>query len=64
MARVVGLGFEGPEFKSCLAVELIPGGLTRPVILPKSANLSAGLLVSCVGVAIHPALCPIAKETA
>ena len=26
MVRVVGLGSEGPEFKSHLAVELLPGG--------------------------------------
>ena len=25
MVRVVGLGSQGPEFKSCLAVEFIPG---------------------------------------
>ena len=27
MARVVGLGSSGPEFKSHLAVEVIPGGV-------------------------------------
>ena len=27
MVRVVGLGSLGPEFKSCLAVELIAGGI-------------------------------------
>ena len=27
MARVVGLGSLGPEFKSCLAIELTPGGV-------------------------------------
>ena len=27
MARVVGLGYERPEFKSRLAVKLIPGGV-------------------------------------
>ena len=27
MIRVVGLGYYGPEFKSCSAVEFIPGGV-------------------------------------
>ena len=27
MVGVVGLGSSGPELKSCLAVELIPGGV-------------------------------------
>ena len=27
MAGVVGLGSQGPEFKSCLVVEFIPGGV-------------------------------------
>ena len=27
MVRVVGLGSSDPEFKSCLAAELIPGGV-------------------------------------
>ena len=27
MVQVVGLGSQGPEFKSCSAVELIPGGV-------------------------------------
>jgi len=34
MVRVVGFGSSGPELKSCSAVELIPGGLTQPVMLP------------------------------
>ena len=38
MVRVVGLGSEDPEFKSHSAVELIPGALTLPVILPRSAK--------------------------
>ena len=27
MVRVMGLGSSGPEFKSCLGIELIPGGV-------------------------------------
>ena len=29
MVIVVGLGSEGPEFKSCFAVELTPGGVKK-----------------------------------
>ena len=62
MARVVGLGSEGPEFKSRSAVKLIPGGVDcHPSVVGK---MSASLLVYCVEVATHPGLCPIAKETA
>ena len=35
MVRVVALGSLGPEFKSCLAVELIPGGVDSPCHPPK-----------------------------
>ena len=61
MVRGVGLGSYGPEFKSCLAVPLIPGGVDN---LSSFGKMSASLLVCCVGVATHPGLCPIAKETA
>ena len=33
MVRVLGLGSQNPEFKSYLAVELIPGGVDSAVIL-------------------------------
>ena len=59
MVRVVGFGSLGPELKSRSAVELIPGGVDSAC-----HPMSASLLVSCVGVATHPGLCPIAKETA
>ena len=50
MVWVVGLGTYDPEFKSYLAVELIPGGVDS----------------TChpVRVATRPGLCPIAKKTA
>ena len=62
MVRVVSWRSEDPEFKSHLAVELIPGGVDCPS--SEVGKMSASLLVSCVGVATHPGLCPIAKETA
>ena len=61
MVRVVGLD---PEFKSRLAVELIPGGVDSACHPSEVGKVSASLLVSCVGVATHPGLCPRAKETA
>ena len=71
MVRVVGFGSEDSEFKSRSPVELIPGGVE---LIPGGVNstchpsevgkMSASLLVYCVGVATHPGLCPIAKETA
>ena len=64
MVRVVCLGFYDPEFKSCSAVELIPGGVDSAYHPSEVGKMSVGLLVSCVGVAIHPGLCPLAKETA
>ena len=64
MAGVVGLGFYGPEFKSCLDVELILGGVDSACHPSEVGKMSASLLVSCVGVATRPGLCPIAKETA
>ena len=38
MVRVVGLGFQDPEFKSPLAVELIPGGVDSACHPPRSAK--------------------------
>ena len=64
MVRVVGLGSEDPEFKSSLAVELIPGGVDSACHPSKVSKMSASLLVYCVGVVTRPGLYPIAKETA
>ena len=37
--RAAGLGYSGPEFEPLFfTVELTPGGLTQPVILPKLAK--------------------------
>ena len=64
MVMVVGFGSKGPEFKSRSAVELIPGGVNSACHPSEEGKMSASFLVSCVGVATHPGLCPIAKETA
>ena len=64
MVKVVGLGSQDPEFKSHLAVELITGGVDSACHPSEICKMSASLLVSCVGVATHAGLCPIAKETA
>ena len=64
MVRVVGFGSLGPEFKSFSAVELIPGGVNSACHPSEVGKMSATMLVYCVGVATHPGLCPIAKETA
>ena len=64
MIRVVGFGSKGPEFKSRSAVELIQGGVNSACHPSEVGKMSAGLLVSCVGVVTCPGLCPIAKETA
>ena len=64
MVGVVGFGSEGPEFKSCSAVELIPGGVNSACHPSEVGKMSASMLVSCVGVVTRPGLCPIAKETA
>ena len=65
MVRVVGFGSQGPEFKSRSAVELIPGGVNSACHPSEVGKMSASMLVvSCVGVATRPGLCPIAKETA
>ena len=55
MVRVVGLGSEDPEFKSRSAVELIPDGVNSSCHPSEFGKMSASLLVSCVGVATHPA---------
>ena len=62
MVRVVGLGSKHPEFKSHSAVEL-SGGVDSACHPSEVGKMSASMLVSCVGVATHPGLCPIAKET-
>ena len=64
MVRVVGLGSYDPEFKSPLAVELIPGEVDSACHPSKFGKMNASLLVYCVEVVTHPGLCPIAKETA
>ena len=64
MVRVVVLGSYDHEFKSPLAVELIPGGVDSACHPSEVGKMIASLLVSCVGVATHPGLYPIAKETA
>ena len=61
MLRVVGLGSQGPKFKSRSADELIPGGVNSACHPSEVGKMSASLLVYCVGVAIG--LCSIAKET-
>ena len=63
MVSVVGLGSLGPEFKSHLAIELIPGGVDSAHTPSEVGKTCASLLVSCDGVATRPELCPIAKET-
>ena len=63
MVRVVGLGYYDTEFKSQLAVELIPGGVDSACHPSELGKTSASMLVSCVGVVSCPGLCPIAKET-
>ena len=64
MVRVVGFGSSGPEFKSHSAVELIPGGVNSAYHPSEVGKMSASMLVYCVGVATHPGLCSLAKETA
>ena len=64
MVRVVGFGSLGPEFKSHSAVELIPGMVNLACHPSEVGIMSASLLVSCVGVATCPGVCPTAKETA
>ena len=52
------------QCKSCLAVELTPGGVDSACHHSEVGKMSASLVVSCVGVATRPGLYPIAKETA
>ena len=63
MVRVVGLGSQDPEFKSHVAVELIPGGVDSACYPSEVGKMSASMMAQCVGVATHPGLCPLAKET-
>jgi len=44
MVRVVGLGSYGPEFKSCLAVELIPGGVDSACHPSEVGKMTTSLL--------------------
>ena len=64
MVRVVGLGSSDPQFKSCLAVELILGGVDSACHPSEVGKMSASLLASYVRVVTRPGLYPIAKETA
>ena len=52
------------EFKFHSAVELILGGVNSAFHPSEVGKMSASMLVYCVGLAIHPGLCPIATETA
>ena len=63
MVRVAGFGSSGPEFKSCSAIELIPGGVNSTCHPSEVGKMSASMLEYCIGVATCPELCPIAKET-
>ena len=49
MVGVVGLGSSNPEFKSQLAVELIPGVVDSACHPSEVGKMSISLLVSCVG---------------
>ena len=64
MVRVVGFGSYDPEFKPHSPVELIPGGVNSVCHPSEVGKMSASMLVYRVGVATHPGLCPISKETA
>ena len=44
MARVMGLRSLGPEFKSCLAVDLIPGGVDSACHPSEVGKISTRLL--------------------
>ena len=63
MVRVVGLGSKDREFKSHSAIELIPGWIDSACRPSEVGKMSATMLETCVGVATHPRLCPITKET-
>ena len=43
MVRVVGFGSESPEFKSCSAVELIPGGVNSACHPSEVGKMSASM---------------------
>ena len=58
MVRVVGLESSDPEFKSPFSVKLIPGGVDSACHPSEVGKMSASLLVSCIGVATRPGLCP------
>ena len=62
MVRAVGLRSCNPEFKSPFSVELIPGGVDSACHPSEVGKMSASLLVSSVGMATRPGLCPIVKE--
>ena len=64
IVMVVGLGSKDPEFKSHSSVELTHGGVDSACHPSEVGKVGTSLLVSCVGVATHPGLCPIGKETA
>ena len=53
-----------PSSNPTRLLNLYQVGLTLLVILPRSARMSASMLLYCVGVATRPGLCPIAKESA
>ena len=45
-------------------IPVIPGGVDSACHPSEVGKMSASMLVSCVGVASPPGMCPIAKETA
>ena len=57
MARVVGLGSQSPEFNSCLAVGIIPGGVDSACHSSEVGKMSASMLVSCVNVEFGVCMC-------
>ena len=59
-----GRGILGSRVQIPLSVELIPGGVDSACHPSEVGKMSASMLVSFVGVATRPGLCPIAKETA
>ena len=63
MVWVVGFGSQGPEFKSCSAVELIPGGVNSACHPSEVIKMSASMLVYCVGVVTRPGLCPTSNRS-
>ena len=44
MVRMVGLGSEGPEFKFCSAIELIPGRVNSACLPSEVSKMSTSLL--------------------